>query len=121
MMPLALKTHFNYLDSDIKETKEPLRNRPRFSGGILAQGELTPQLSLSINVNVVRRKFDLQIPTSKRSTAGYARANLSVSYEAVKAWLFLASLQNFTNKRYEGYIGFQSQGIALRLGVVYRQ
>lgn len=118
---LALKTHFNYLDSDIKESKEPLRNRPRFSGGLVLQGELTPQLSFSTDVNVVSRKFDLQLPTSKRSTAGYARANLSVSYQALKAWRLFGVLQNFTNKRYEDYIGFQSPGIALRLGVVYRQ
>jgi outer membrane receptor protein involved in Fe transport len=118
---LALKTHFNYLDSDIKETKEPLRNRPRFSGGVVMQGELTPQLSVSTDVNVVSRKFDLQIPTSKHSTAGYATANLSVAYQAVKAWRFFGVLQNFTNKRYEDYIGFPSAGIALRLGVSYRQ
>jgi vitamin B12 transporter len=117
---LVLKTHFNYLDSDIKESKEPLRNRPRFSGGVVVQGELTPQLSVSADVNLVSRKFDLQIPTSKRSTAGYARANLSVTYQAVKAWRLFGVLQNFTNKRYEDYIGFQSPGIALRFGIAYQ-
>jgi vitamin B12 transporter len=117
---LALKTHFNYLDSDIKESKEPLRNRPRFSGGVVVQGKLTPQLSVSADVNAVSRKFDLQVPTSKHSTAAYARANLSVTYQAVKAWRLFGVLQNFTNKRYEDYIGFQSPGIALRFGVAYQ-
>ena len=117
---LAVKTHFNYLDSDIKESKEPLRNRPRYSGGVLVQGDLTPQLSVSTDVNLVSRKFDLQVPTSKRSTAGYAKANLSVSYQAAKAWRFFGMLQNFTNKKYEDYIGFQSPGIALRFGIAFQ-
>ena len=117
---LALKTHFNYLDSDIKETKEPLRNRPRFSGGIVVQSELSRQLSLTSDISLVGRKFDLQVPTSKRSTAGYATANLGLTYQPVEAWHLFGVLQNFTNKRYEDYIGFQSPGIALRFGIAYR-
>ena len=117
---LTLKTHFNYLDSDIKETKEPLRNRPRFSGGIVVQSELSRQLSLTSDISLVGRKFDLQVPTSKRSTAGYATANLGLTYQPVEAWHLFGVLQNFTNKRYEDYIGFQSPGIALRFGIAYR-
>jgi iron complex outermembrane receptor protein/vitamin B12 transporter len=118
---VTVKTHFSYLDSDIKGSKEPLRNRPRFAGGVVLQGELTPQLSLSADVNVVGRKFDLQIPTARRSTAGHARANLTVTYQPVQAWRFFGVVQNVTNNRYEDYIGFQSPGIGLRFGVAYRR
>jgi vitamin B12 transporter len=117
----ALKTHFNYLDSDIKGSKEPLRNRPRFSGGVVVQGELSRELSLSTDLVLVGKKFDLQIPTMKRSTPAYARGNLTVTYEPAQAWRLFAVLQNFTNNRYEDYIGFPSPGMALRFGVAYRR
>jgi outer membrane receptor protein involved in Fe transport len=118
---ITVKTHFNYLDSDIKGSKEPLRNRPRFAGGVVLQGELTRYLMLSTDVTVVSRKFDLQIPTTRRSTAGYARANLILSYQPVQAWRVFGVIQNLTNNRYEDYIGFESPGVALRFGVAYRR
>jgi outer membrane cobalamin receptor len=85
------------------------------------QGELSRELSVSTDVSIVGRKFDLQVPTSKRSTAGYAMGNLAVTYQPAEAWRLFGVLQNFTNNRYEDYIGFPSPGLALRFGIAYRR
>ena len=110
-----VKGHFTYLDSDIKGTAQPLRNRPKFSGGVVLENHFE-QLLLRLDLNIVGRKFDLQIPTRRNSTPGYAKADLSVTYSLSKRWRLFGVVENLTNTQYEDYIGFRRPGIALRFG-----
>lgn len=113
---LRLNGYFTYLHSDIKGTDQPLRNRPKLSGGIVLDSELFEQLFLRLDLNLIGRKFDLQVPTQRNTTAGYARANLTITYAPNKTWRLFGVVENLTNTRYEDYIGFPRPGLTLRLG-----
>ena len=62
------KGYFNYLYSDIKGTDEALRNRPKFSGGVVLDTTFLDEFVLRADVNVVGKKYDLQVPTQKNQT-----------------------------------------------------
>jgi vitamin B12 transporter len=113
---LRMKGYFTYLHSDIKGTDQPLRNRPKFSGGVVFDSEWFEQLLLRLDVNLVGKKFDLQVPTRRNTTAGYARANLTITYAPTKTWRLFGVVENLTNTSYEDYIGFRRPGVAVRGG-----
>lgn len=114
--PATVKAYLTYLYSNIKGTDQPLRNRPRFVGGVVLDSRLFEQLTIRIGVNAVGRKFDFQIPTQRSMTAGYAKADLAITYAPSKSWRLFGVLENLTNTRYEDYIGFRRPGIHVRFG-----
>ena len=115
------KGYFNYLYSDIKGTDESLRNRPRFSGGVVFDTTFLDEFVLRADVNLVGKKYDIQIPTRKNQTEAYGKINLSLTYAPTKAWRLYAVVDNLTNTKYEDYIGFPHPGTTFRLGFAIRQ
>jgi outer membrane receptor protein involved in Fe transport len=117
----SAKGFFTYLHSDIKNSDQPLRNRPRFSGGIVLENELFERLLVRMNFSAVGKKFDLQIPTARSSTEAYVKADLALTFAANRSWTIFGVLANLTNAKYEDYVGFRAPGTNVRLGVTYRQ
>jgi vitamin B12 transporter len=113
--------YFTYLHSDIKNSDQPLRNRPRFSGGIVLDNEFSERLIARLSLNAVGEKFDLQIPTVRRATEAYVKADLALTFSPDPSWSIFGVLANLTNAKYEDYVGFRAPGANVRLGVTYRQ
>jgi vitamin B12 transporter len=116
----SAKGFFTYLHSDIKDSDQPLRNRPRFSGGIVLENELFERLLVRMNFSAVGKKFDLQIPTARRSTEAYVKADLALTFAANRSWTILGVLANLTNSKYEDYVGFRAPGTNVTVGMTYR-
>ena len=118
---LSAQAFFTYLHSDIKNSDQPLRNRPRFSGGIVLENELfDDRLVARMNLNAIGKKYDLQIPTTRRSTEAYLKADLAVTFSPNRSLRFFGVLANLTNAKYEDYVGFSAPGTNLRFGMTYR-
>ena len=114
------KGYFTYLHSDIKNSDQPLRNRPRFSGGIVLENEFFERLVVRMNLSAVGKKFDLQIPTTRRSTEAYVKADLALTFSPNRWWSIFGVLANLTNAKYEDYVGFRAPGTNFRFGMTYR-
>jgi outer membrane receptor protein involved in Fe transport len=115
------KGYFTYLHSDIKNSDQPLRNRPRFSGGIVLENEFLERLFVRMNLSAIGKKFDLQIPTARRATEAYVKADLALTFSPNRSWTFFGVLANLTNSKYEDYVGFRAPGTNVRFGMTYRQ
>jgi iron complex outermembrane receptor protein/vitamin B12 transporter len=113
------KAHFTYLDTDIKRTDHPLRNRTRFSGGISLEIKPSEDFILTNHVTMVGKSYDLQLPAKKNVTDAFVKTDISATYSITKSWRLLAVLENFTNAKYEQYIGFPAPGINMRAGFEY--
>jgi vitamin B12 transporter len=114
------KGYFTYLHSDIKNSDQPLRNRPRFFGGIALENKFFERLFVRMNLSAVGKKFDLQIPTARRSTEAYVRADLALTFSPNSSWSIFGVLANLTNAKYEDYVGFRAPGTNVRFGMSYR-
>jgi outer membrane receptor protein involved in Fe transport len=112
--------YFTYLHSDIKNSDQPLRNRPRFSGGIVLENELSDRLVARMNLSAIGKKYDLQIPTTRRSTEAYVKADLALTFSPNRSWSIFGVLANLTNAKYEDYVGFRAPGTNFRFGTTYR-
>jgi vitamin B12 transporter len=116
----SAKGYFTYLHSDIKDSDQPLRNRPRFSGGIVLENEFFERLVARMNLSAIGQKYDLQIPTTRRSTEAYVKADLALTFSPVRSLSIFGVLANLTNAKYEDYVGFRAPGTNFRFGMTYR-
>ncbi len=87
---LSAQGFFTYLHSDIKNSDQPLRNRPRFSGGIVLENEFFERLVARMNLSAIGQKYDLQIPTTRRSTEAYVKADLALTFSPNRSRVSLA-------------------------------
>ena len=116
----SAKGYFTYLHSDIKNSDQPLRNRPRFSGGIVLENEFFEGLFVRMNLSAIGKKYDLQIPTTRRSTEAYVKADLALTFSPIRSLSIFGVLANLTNAKYEDYVGFRAPGTNVRFGMTYR-
>ena len=114
---ILLKGYVTWVDHQIKNTNESLRNRPRISGGWITQITPLPNLVLRSDVRGVGKRFDLQIPTNDNRVAGYLHARLAITYRVNKAWEWYGVIDNLTDANYEEFLGFPAAGISYRVGV----
>jgi vitamin B12 transporter len=113
--------YFTYLHSDIKNSDQPLRNRPRFSGGIVLENEFVERLVARMNLSAIGKKYDLQIPATRRSTEAYVKADLALTFSPIPSLSIFGVLANLNNDKYEDYVGFRAPGTNVRVGITYRR
>jgi outer membrane cobalamin receptor len=103
-----------------KNSDQPPRNRPRFSDGTVLENKLFERLFVRMNLSAVGKKFDLQIPTARRSTEAYVKADLALTFSPNRSWSIFGVPANLTNAKYEDYVGFRAPGTNVRFGMSYR-
>ena len=113
--------YFTYLHSDIKNSDQPLRTRPRFSGGIVLENEFFERLVARMNLSAIGRKYDLQVPATRRSTEAYVKADLALTFSPIRSLSIFGVLANLSNDKYEDYVGFRAPGTNVRVGITYRR
>jgi outer membrane receptor protein involved in Fe transport len=113
--------YFTYLHSDIKNSDQPLRNRPRFSGGIVLENEFVERMVARMNLSAIGKKYDLQIPVPRRSTEAYVKADLALTFSPIRSLRIFGVLANLNNDEYEDYVGFRAPGTNVRVGITYRR
>ena len=112
-----LKAFFTYLNTDIVGSNDPLRNRPKTSGGLIALIRPTSRLEIRSQVQAVGRRFDLQIPTSQTTVPGYYRMDLAATLRVKERWKIFMVSENLTNVRYEEFLGFEAPSMWVRFGI----
>ena len=115
----TIQGYVTYLDTDIEGSSDPLRNRPKWSGGLILVAEPLPSWTIRTQVRAIGRRFDLQIPTQEDRVSGYVKADLTITYRPTTNWSLFGKLENFTNSRYEEFLGFEAPGIVFRFGLTY--
>lgn len=111
-----------YLDADIVGSREPLRNRPRWEGGVA--GILRRNaLRSTVRAEWVgdRRDTDFLVPPSGRThAAGYMRVDVTASWRFSARLEAFIAVDNLLDERYDEVLGFPAPGILPRAGIEAR-
>ena len=115
----SAKGFVTYLDTHIQGSSDPLRNRPKWSGGFILTVQPTPEWTMRSQVRAMGKRFDLQIPTQEDEVAGYVKADLAITYRSTPEWRLFGIIENVTNARYEEFLGFTAAPLSFRIGLVF--
>ena len=118
---LRLSGHLTYLDFEIEGSTEPLRDRPRWLGGIRLDWDFHRRAQLHIDNTWVGPRFDFQIPVPEQDqVGGYANTALAVSYHPARDLTLFARIDNLLDREFHHFVGFPDPGIYVRFGLRYR-
>ncbi len=114
---ITFQSNLTYLATRLIQTGEPLRNRPRWRGGIGLIVQLSSKVSLSSRITFLSSRLDFQIPTQTTRVGGYSKADATLTYYPAPGWQWYAAIENLTNSSYEEFRGFQAAPLTFRLGI----
>jgi outer membrane cobalamin receptor len=117
---VSFHASLTHLTTRVTETGTPLRNRPKWRGGLGVALKLSSTVNLKTQVTWVSSSLDFQVPTQTTRVGGFAKADITLNYHPVTAWGCYAALENVTNSSYEEFRGFPSPPFTFRLGLEYR-
>ena len=108
-----------YLDTDIRGSPEPLRNRPRWTGGLGVswQGEA---LAVGARATWVGRRPDTDFllpPSGRTSAAGFVKVDTAVTVQLLRHVRAFVTVDNLLGQAYEETLGFPAPGILPRAGL----
>jgi outer membrane receptor for ferrienterochelin and colicins len=117
---VQLLTHLNYVDADIKESNEPLRDRPNWRGGLGVDWQITKQSQLHLRYTAVGDRFDFQIPVPERTIAeSYEVLDAAFSQQITPDITAFIRVDNLLDSDYQEFIGFPNPGLYARGGVSF--
>jgi vitamin B12 transporter len=118
---LDFNGHLTFLNAQLLETTDHLRDLPRWRGGFGVIAKPTERLRFTLDSLWIGRRYDFQVPIPSVTTVGkYATTSLSVSLAAsARADVYLR-IDNLFNSHYEEFLGFPNAGIYARIGLNYK-
>ncbi len=117
---VSFQASLTHLLTRVTETGNPLRNRPKWRGGLGIAWKITSTINFKSQVTWVGSSLDFQVPTQTTRVGGYAKADITLNYHPFPAWSGYVALENVTNSSYEEFRGFPSPPLTFRLGLEYR-
>ncbi len=112
-----LRPSLTYVDADIDNSIERLRNRPRWQGSVLLQAQLSDAHRVSLEALHVGARLDSSIPTGDRNLPSYTKVDLNWSWRVSHVVELEVSVRNVFDERYEDFIGFQGPGVSPFVGL----
>jgi hypothetical protein len=81
---------------------------------------LFDRLVARMNLSAIGKKYVLQIPTTRRSTEAYLKADLALMFSPNRSLSIFGVLGNLANAKYEDYVGFRAPGTNFRFRMTCR-
>lgn len=114
---LYLNGNLSYIDTDIKDTGEELRNRPEWLGNLSIIWKPRKHIDFYANATYVEGILDSSIPTGDIELDGYIRVDTSVTWTINKNLRTYLAVDNLFDTDYEQFVGFKAPGIRPRIGI----
>ena len=115
----AIQGSYTYLNADILNSGERLRNRPRSTGSLAVEFQPTIEFTIRGQVRAVGDRVDFQVPTRETIVPGFVRTDISATFQMSRTWTVFGVIENVLNHQYEEYAGFQAPGQWIRFGLEY--
>lgn len=113
----TLGGHVTFVDTDIRDDQDELRNRPKWRAG----GDLfwtgIKGVTLSGRALYVGRILDSSIPTGDRALPDHTRFDVAASWRFASGWDLGLAIDNIFDNRYEEAVGFQAPGTISRMSL----
>jgi outer membrane cobalamin receptor len=119
---LDLRGGITYNPTDFENTSLSPENRSRWRGFAHLNVRPLDQIEMSLRVLAVSSSKASSFQTGNRviTLAGYERVDVRVTYQPQKWLEAFVEIQNLTNQTHREAVGFESPGIAPRLGLTIR-
>ncbi len=114
---ISSSTFINFVDTDVKNSKDELLNRPEWRGGITFNWQTRENLTLNVSAIYVDDVLDSTIPTGKLKLDDYTRLDLSAIWKVQSYLDFILSIDNVLDSNYEETIGNQAAGLSSRFQI----
>ncbi|MGD9852293.1 MAG: TonB-dependent receptor plug domain-containing protein [Nitrospirales bacterium] len=109
-----------FLQTQISETNERLRNRPTWRGTGSVTCQLTSDFMVTGRVIYVGSRRDFQVPTQIITVGAYTRFDLTLAYRPSSSWNGYMVIENLTNNSYEEFRGYPAPPLTFRLGIDFQ-
>ena len=110
--------HLGYTDADIQDSSEPLRDRPKWRGGVGLDWSVSSRANMHVNYTAVGDRFDFQIPVPERTIAGeYHTVDVAASYKLMEDLTLFGRVDNLFDSNYQEFVGFPNPGTYFRAGL----
>ena len=118
---LSLDGQLTFLNAQLLDTTEHLRDLPRWRGGVGIDWKVVPRIRARLDGLWVGRRYDFQVPIPNQQTVPkYTTTDLVVNYVATDRCKFYLRIDNLFNRNYQEFLGFPNGGIYARLGVDFQ-
>lgn len=118
---LSFGAHGQYVSWALEPAGEPLRDVPRWRGGLNATWKPAARWSGRAEQIWVTRRYNFQVPVpAQKTVGGYAITNLVASYKLGPSVTAFARIDNLFDHHYHEFIGFPAPGAEARVGLEWR-
>ncbi len=114
---LMLSGHVTYMEVDNEDSDTPLRGRPKWRGGLMADWQFAPKWQLYGGLLALDEFYEASIPTGGIFLDGYARLDIALRYQLTESVQFGFALDNALDADYEEAVGFPAPGRRARLNL----
>ncbi|MEO8017124.1 MAG: TonB-dependent receptor [Pseudomonadota bacterium] len=115
----ALDASVTNAKSRIASTGGELRNRPDWRAGFGAHWSPVTAFDFSATATYVGTSFDSSIATGDVDLPAYTVIDVSAVWQVSPRFQTYLAIDNLTDQQYEQFVGFETRGIAPRLGVKF--
>jgi vitamin B12 transporter len=112
---LDVTGHLSYVDAQIENSTERLRNRPRWTAGLAARYEFLEQFDIGAGLVHVGSQLDSSIPTGDRELAPWLRVDAGAGWRPLAALGIHLDVENALDRDYDELLGFPGARRNLRL------
>jgi outer membrane cobalamin receptor len=109
--------NFSYINSDIVNSEENLRNRPEWLANFTIIWTHKNILEIYTNINYVGKFFDSSIPTGELLIGDYVLVDSAATIFIKKNFKFYIEIENLLNQKYQQVVGFDAPGIRPGAGI----
>lgn len=112
-----LSGNISYIESNIKNSPDNLRNRPEWLANFSIIWTPDPLLEIFTNINYVGSFLDSSIPTGEVKIGDYLLVNSAVTFNIRSNLKAYVEVKNILDQRYQQVAGFNAPGIRPGAGI----
>ncbi len=112
-----LSGNISYIESNIKNSPDNLRNRPEWLANFSIIWTPDPLLEIFTNINYVGSFLDSSIPTGEVKIGDYLLVNSAVTFNIRSNFKAYVEVKNILDQRYQQVAGFNAPGIRPGAGI----
>ena len=116
---LSVHLQATYLDLNLVDDDQPLRQRPDWRGGVMLRWLPSDRWKVDASWLYAGETFDSSVPTGDQFLDAYDRIDLTTTLRVRNNLHAVLSLTNLLDETYYEAIGFPAAGTRARLGVRY--
>jgi outer membrane cobalamin receptor len=116
---LSVHVQATYLDLELVDDDEPLRQRPDWRAGVMLRWLPSDRWLIDASWMYAGETFDSSVPTGDQFLDGYDRLDLTATWSMSARLDAVLSITNLLDAEYYEAIGFPAAGTRARLGVRY--